>query len=89
MLCTRTCEKNVRDRLPERSSVTVLGRSSVGHGGVSQDGTFLSVGKRFLDPRGSEPSASKKSDLGRWMAALGPLVLGAWPGRPSTKAGNG
>ena len=63
--------------------------SSVGHGGVSQDGTFLSVGKRFLDPRGSERRASKKSDLGRWMAALGPLVLGAWPGRPSTKAGNG
>jgi hypothetical protein len=63
--------------------------SSVGHGGVSQDGTFLSLGKRFLDPRGSEPRARKKSDLGRRMAALGPLVLGAWPGRPSTKAGNG
>ena len=75
-------------------SSRVVYYSSVGHGGVSQDGIFLSVGKMFLDPRGGSvsqdvPRASKKSDLGQWMATPGPLVLGAWPGRPSTKAGNG
>ena len=73
------------------SEGSIIARSD---GGVSQDGIFLSVGKMFLDPRGGSvsqdvPRASKKSDLGQWMAAPGPLVLGAWPGRPSTKAGNG
>ena len=62
---------------------------SVGQGGVSHYGTWKAVESqksRSVDP--SEPRVLLDA-VGRWMAALGPLVLGAWPGRPSTKAGNG
>ena len=71
-----------------RLGLGVPGRS-VGHGGVSAYGTFLSVKKRVLDPRGRRSRASKSRDLGRFMAAFGRRVAGAWPRWHSAKAGDG
>ena len=61
---------------------------SVGHGGVNQHGTFLSVEKEFYS-HGQTSKGKQKLGLGRFMAAFGRLVPGAWPGWHSSKVGDG
>jgi hypothetical protein len=65
----------------------LVGRSDWGVLAITE--RFSTRKARKIAIRGSKRAKSLLEALGRWMAALGPLVLGAWPGRPSTKAGNG
>jgi hypothetical protein len=68
--------------------LVLVGRSDWGVLAITTE-RFSTRKARKIAIRGSKRAKSLLEALGRWMAALGPLVLGAWPGRPSTKAGNG